>query len=115
VLDPDASETDPISGQTVMNEVITVTGTTPDAAHDGQFHNAVKEWCINSAAVDPATKCAIINSEDGNVYRWDFTTNSLKQAVTLTAGVGEAYTPSLIGPDGSIYVINNAQLFDVGP
>jgi hypothetical protein len=116
VLDPDVSETDPISGQTVMNEVITVTGVTPDPDYDSQpqYSNAVREWCINSAAVDPATKCAIVNSEDGNVYRWDFTTNSLMQAVTLSSGVGEAYTPSLVGPDGTIYVINNAQLFSVG-
>jgi hypothetical protein len=64
--------------------------------------------------IDPKTKCAIVNSEDGNVYRWDFTSNSLMQAVTLSPGVGEAYTPSLSGMDGTVYVINNAEVFAVG-
>ena len=30
------------------------------------------------------------------------------------AGVGEAYTPTFVGPDGSVYAINNATLFVVG-
>ncbi len=98
-----------------MNEVITVTGVTPDTQFLATHPNAVKEWCINSAIIDPSSKCAIVNSEDGKVYRWDFTTNSLTQAVVLTAGVGEAYTPSLVGPDGTVYVINNATIFAVGP
>jgi hypothetical protein len=114
VLDPNTSETDPVSGQTTMNEVITVTGVTPDPNNDSEFPDAVREWCINSAVIDPVTKCAIVNSEDGNVYRWDFTTNSLRQAVTLSSGVGEAYTPSLSGTDGTAYVINNAQVFAIG-
>jgi len=116
VLDPNVTETDPISGQTTMNEVITVAGVTPDMeyVYDG-YPDAVREWCINSAAVDPTTKCAIVNSEDGNVYRWDFTSNSLIQAVTLNNGIGEAYTPSLIGPDGTVYVINDAKVVAVGP
>ncbi len=115
VLDPDATETDPVSGQTTMNEVVTIAGVTPDAQYLSIAPNAVKEWCINSAAVDPSTKCAIVNSEDGKVYRWDFTTNSFTQSVVLTAGFGEAYTPSLIGPDGTVYVINNGTVFAIGP
>jgi hypothetical protein len=35
--------------------------------------------------------------------------------VVLSAGVGEAYTPAVIGPDGTVYVINNATLWAVGP
>jgi hypothetical protein len=115
VLDPDATETDPISGATVMNEVITIAGVTPDTPFLSSDPNAVKEWCINSAVIDPSTKCAIVNSEDGKVYRWDFTTNTFTQSVVLTAGIGEAYTPSLVGPDGTVYVINNATIFAVGP
>ena len=34
--------------------------------------------------------------------------------VTLNAGVGQAYTPTLIGPDGIVYSINNATLNAVG-
>ncbi len=115
VLDPNATETDPISGATTMNEVITIAGVTPDPEYDSTYPGAVREWCINTAVVDPSTKCAIVNSEDGKVYRWDFTTNSFTQSVVLTPGVGEAYTPSLIGPDGVIYVLNNATIFAVGP
>jgi hypothetical protein len=74
----------------------------------------VDEWCINSAAVDPATKSVIANSEDGNLYRWDLTTNTFTQKVNLTAGIGEAYTPTVIGVDGTVYAINDAILFAVG-
>jgi hypothetical protein len=115
VLDPNSTETDPISRQTVMNEVMTVTGITPDPDNDGADPGAVREWCINSSVIDPAGKCAIVNSEDGNVYRWDFTTNSLTQTVNLNAGIGEAYTPSLVGPDGTVYVINNGTIYAIGP
>ena len=38
---------DPISGATVMNEVLTVLGPTANTDLPG-----VREWCINSAAVD---------------------------------------------------------------
>jgi len=112
VLDPNATMQDEYSSATVMKEVITVTGVTPDTSEG--FPNAVKEWCINTAAVDPYTKSAIINSEDGVVYRWDFTSNTLSQKVVLTPGIGEAYTPSVIGPDGVVYAINDAILFAVG-
>jgi hypothetical protein len=112
VLDPNATQQDEYSTATVMKEVITVKGVTPETSEG--FPDAVKEWCINTAAVDPITKSAIINSEDGKVYRWDFTSNTLSQKVVLTPGIGEAYTPSVIGPDGVIYAINDAILFAVG-
>jgi hypothetical protein len=114
VLDPDDTMTDPISGATVMKEILTVVGPNPDPEYVDQYPNAVREWCINSAAVDPATKSAVVNSEDGNVYRWDFTTNTLQQALTLTSGIGEAYTPTIIGMDGTDYAISNATLFAIG-
>jgi hypothetical protein len=34
--------------------------------------------------------------------------------VRLTSGIGEAYTPTVVGPDGTVYAINNATLFAVG-
>ncbi len=115
VLDPKATMADPITGTTVMREVITIAGATPDYGNIGpNTPNAVREWCINTAAVDTVTRCALVNSEDGKLYRWDFTTNTLVQATVLTPGIGEAYTPTIVGPDGTVYAINNATLFAVG-
>ena len=111
VLDPNATQQDKYSTATVMKEVITVTGVTSEASTE--FPNAVREWCINSAAIDRFTKSAMINSEDGVLYRWDFTTNTLSQKVVLTPGIGEAYTPTAIGPDGVVYAVNDAILFAV--
>jgi hypothetical protein len=73
----------------------------------------VREWCINTAAVDPATDSILANSEDGTLYRWDLATNSFTQSVNLTNPTGEAYTPTVIGVDGTVYAINNATLFAV--
>ena len=109
VLDPDATQTDPTTGVPVMKEILTQIGPTPNPDLPG-----VKEWCINSAAVDLATKSIMVNNEDGKLYRWDLTTNTLSQQIVLTPGIGEAYTPTLIGPDGTVYAINNATLFAVG-
>ena len=109
IVDPNVSMVDPISGLTVMKTVITVTGVTPDADLGG-----FREWCINSAAIDLVNKCAVINSEDGHVYRWDFTTNSLSAGLMLEPATSEAYTPTVIGPDGAVYAINNAYLFSAG-
>ena len=67
-----------------------------------------------SAAVDPVTKAVMANNEDGKLYRWDLTTNTLSEQVVLTEGIGEAYTPTVIGPNGIVYAINNAILFAVG-
>jgi hypothetical protein len=109
VLDPNATQTDPVTLVPVMKEVLTILGPTPDPLAGG-----VKEWCINSAAVDPQTNSILANSEDGKLYRWDLTTNTLSQSVVLTSGIGEAYTSTVIGVDGHVYAINNATLFAVG-
>jgi hypothetical protein len=109
LLDPNASQPDPIIPTTkVMKAVITQLGVTPDP------FGGVKEWCINTAAVDPFTKAVMVNSEDGHLYRWDLTSNTLSQNVQLSEGIGEAYTPTLIGPDGTVYAINQAILDAVG-
>lgn len=120
LVDPTTSFEDPTTGATVMNPFITVKGVTPDAENVTTYPNAVREWCINSAAVDPINRCAVVNSEDGNLYRWDFTkpTDSpgqLSPALYLAPPTGEAYTPTSIGPDGSVYAINNATLFSIDP
>lgn len=56
----------------------------------------------------------LVNSEDGNLYRWDFTTNTLTQMVNITPGIGEPYTPTSIGPDGTVYAINGGTLSAIG-
>ncbi|HWD38645.1 MAG TPA: hypothetical protein VG944_07335 [Fimbriimonas sp.] len=111
VLDPTSNSVtrDRQSGIPVMNEVITVLGPTPNVEEGG-----VCEWCINSAAIDVAKKSALINSEDGHCYRWNFTTNKLQEAVSLAPATGEAYTSTAIGPNGSGYFINNSILFAIG-
>ncbi len=113
ILDPKNSMIDPISGSTVMSEVMTVSGVTPDQQFRSNFPNAVREWCINTAAIDPWNKCAYINSEDGVLYRWNLKTNTLDRSIRLTSGVGEAYTPTAIARDGTVFAINNATLFAV--
>ena len=114
VLDPNTSMVDPVTGASVMDEVLTIAGPTPDVDLLPSYPNAVREWCINTAAIDAAGMCAMVNNEDGKLYRWDFVTNTLSETVTLTSGIGEAYTPTIIGSDGTVYAINNATLFAVG-
>ena len=53
-------------------------------------------------------------SEDGNLYQWCPDENTLMEVIPLTAGISEAYVPTVIGPDGTVYSINNAILFAVG-
>ncbi|PYO57577.1 MAG: hypothetical protein DMD83_08495, partial [Candidatus Rokuibacteriota bacterium] len=117
VLDPNDTMVEPHTSSNrllVMKQVLTIAGPTPDPEFTAQFPTAVREWCINTAAVDPATRSVMANSEDGKLYRWDLTTNTLSQVVTLSPGIGEAYTPTLIGPDGTVYAINQAVLNAVG-
>jgi hypothetical protein len=114
VLDPNASMQDEYSSASVnvMKEVITIAGVTQDIRNG--YPNAVREWCINTVAIDPFSKSALVNSEDGTLYRWDFTTNSFTESIRLTAGIGEAYTPTVIASDGTVYAINDATLYAVG-
>ena len=114
VLDPLASQVDAYSGVAVMSEVRTIAGATPDPDAGPSYPNAVKEWCINSAVVDPFTHSVLAGAEDGKLYRWNLDTNAFAEVITLTPGLGEAYTPTVAGPDGQVYAINNATLFAVG-
>jgi hypothetical protein len=52
--------------------------------------------------------------QDGILYRWDLATNTLAEKIRLNAPRPEAYTPTIIGPDGTVYAINNATLYAVG-
>jgi hypothetical protein len=109
LLDPGATQIDPhpdASGLVEMREIQTVIGCTPV-----NVYQSVSEWCINTTAVDPVTGCVFARSEDGNLYRWNLALNSLTEVFPLTAGIGEPYVPTIIGPDGTVYTINGGTLF----
>jgi hypothetical protein len=73
-----------------------------------------KEWCINTAAVDPLTGSVLMNSEDGALYRWHLPSDTLSERLRLNNGYAQSYTPTAIGADGRVYTVNNARLFSVG-
>lgn len=110
IVDPTQSQPDRFSSTFVMREVITVLGPTADPNYNG----GVTEWCINTAAVDPATNSVLMNSEDGYLYRWHLPTNTLSQRIRLNNGYAQAYTPTAVGADGRVYAVNNARLFSIG-
>src|SRR5205814_4255687 len=97
LLDPNATQIDPHSSApnfVEMREVLTLIGPTPDPDNYGpppNFPYAVKEWCINTDAVNPATNSIFVPNEDGRLYRWNVASNSFSQVVTLSAGLGEPY------------------------
>jgi hypothetical protein len=110
VLDPTTSQADfIIPAVQVMREVMTILGPTLDAGSA----TARREWCINTMAADPQRGSILANNEDGVLYRWDLSSNTLTQSIQLTSGLGQAYTPTLVGADGAVYAISNATLFSV--
>ena len=110
VIDPDASPLDAASGLPVMRDVLSILGPTFEAGNAGPM----KAWCIDTKALDPATKSILVNSEDGVLYRWSLATNRFTQRIRLTVGLGEACTPTTIGADSAVYAIGNVTLFPVG-
>jgi hypothetical protein len=72
------------------------------------------EWCINTAAVNPASGDVFAPNEDGRLYRWDLAANSFSEVLQLNAGVYEPYVPTCIGPDGAVYTINGGTLYALG-
>lgn len=118
ILDPNDTQIDPhtsAAGLVEMREVLTVIAPTPDNDTNlNTFPNAVKEWCINAPAVNPATNSVFFTSEDGHSYRWNLATNSLEQAIRMTPGILEPYVPTVIGPDGTVYTLNGGTLFALG-
>ncbi len=116
ILDPNATEVEyhrPEQNTLVMKRVLYKLGPTPDWDYP-TVPTAVREWCINYGAVDPATSSVIVNSSDGKFYRWHLPTNSLVEPLVLTSGIGQPYTPTVIGVDGSLYGIQNGSLFAMG-
>ncbi|HEY3907146.1 MAG TPA: hypothetical protein VGM14_24785 [Streptosporangiaceae bacterium] len=111
LLDPTVSQKDPYASVQTMKPVETILSPiqVPKEPAGARY-----EWCINSAVVDPADDSVIVNSEAGIVYRWDLATNKLVEKMHLNAPRPEAYTPTIIGPDGTVYAINNATLYAIG-
>ncbi len=118
LLDPNASQSSPhpsTGGLAEMREVMTVLGCTPDPEFQGtNYPFAVREWCINTTAVNPATASIFAPAEDGYIYRWNLTSNSLAEAFRTGPGIGQPYVPTVIGPDGAVYTINGGTLFSLG-
>ncbi len=110
LLDPFVAAADPISGAQTMAPVITILGPTADSENPG----GVREWCVNTGAYDPATSSMLVNNEDGYMYRWNLATNQLSERIRFNNGLGQSYTPTAVGADGTIYAINNGVLFAVG-
>ncbi|MDP3736569.1 MAG: hypothetical protein Q8R02_04220 [Hyphomonadaceae bacterium] len=110
VLDPGGAQADPIRPSVqVMREVMTILGPT----RDGNSANSRREWCINTMAADPLRRSVLANNEDGILYRWDLATNTLTEDIRLNSGLGQAYTPTLVGADGGVYAISNATLYAI--
>ena len=118
LLDPNATQIDPhdtANGLVEMREVLTVIGPTPDQnSLSFQYPYAVREWCINTAAVNPATNSIYLPCEDGFIYSWNLVTNSLTQGVRLNQGLGQPYVPTVVGPTGVIYTLNGGTFFALG-
>ena len=111
VLDPRASQQDPFAKARTMKAVKTILS----PVHvPGLPAGARYEWCINSAVVDTADDSVFVNSEDGSLYRWDLATGKLAAKIHLNVPQSEAYTPTIVGPDGTVYAINNATLYAIG-
>jgi hypothetical protein len=115
IVDPNARQKDEYhyseTPVTVMKEVLTIAGPTP---FPGGIAGQTYEWCISSAAVDPSTKSVIVNSEDGHTYRWDLANNTISQSLLLNSPRPEAYTQTVVGVDGTVYVVNNATFYAIG-
>ncbi|HXB74864.1 MAG TPA: Ig-like domain-containing protein [Candidatus Acidoferrales bacterium] len=118
LIDPTATQVDAhasSNGLLIMREVLTVIGPTADKENrSASLPLAVREWCINTPAINPATGSVFFPSEDGHIYRWNLAANSLTQFLQLNAGIGLPYVPTIIGPDGQVFTLNGGTMSALG-
>lgn len=120
ILDPASTQLDAYTpsatGFVEMREVLTMIGPTPDLEEDASAFQplAVKEWCINAAAVCLANNSIYFESEDRHAYCWNLAQNSLDQVIALPADEPDVYVPTGIGPDGTIVAIAGQDVFSIG-
>ncbi len=122
ILDPNASQPDPnddaeVNGQPipVMQQVMTFSSPSPDLGNiNAGDPDAVREWCTNGTAVDPATDSIYVNDEDGYTYQWNLGTDTISNTVEVSAGYGVPYTPTAIAPNGEVFSDNGGTLFALG-
>jgi hypothetical protein len=116
VLDPNDTEVDfhsSSNGLLIMKRVLFKVSPTHDPGQPN-VPTAMTEWCINHAAVDPATQSVIVNNADGKYYRWHLPTNTLTQSVVLTGGYIQPYTMTVIAMDGTMFGMVDSTLFSLG-
>ena len=70
------------------------------------------EWCINAPAVDQ-TGAVYALGEDGYLYRMEWGGQNVTR-IFLDRPVSAAYTPVSLGPDGTVYALNNGKVFVIG-
>lgn len=122
VLDPYASQPDPNNdpqpnGQPmpVMKQILTFASPSPDIPNiNGGDPDAVREWCTNGTAVDPAADSIFVNDEDGYTYEWNLSSNTITHTVEVSKGYGVPYTPTAISPNGEVFSDNGGALFALG-
>ncbi len=115
VLDPHVSAPDPIVPAVATMQVVE-SQLAPTAVPG--VAGATYPWSVNAAAVSAgvgqAPASAFVLSEDGRLYRWNLASNRLDGAVVLAAAGPQAYTPSVIAPDGSVLAIAGGTVFGIG-
>jgi hypothetical protein len=122
ILDPYASQPDPNNdpepnGQPmpVMKQILTLASPSPDINNiNAGDPDAVREWCTNGTAVDPATDSIFVNNEDGYTYEWNLGTNTITHTVEVNPGYAVPYTPTAISPNGEVFSDNGGTLFALG-
>jgi hypothetical protein len=111
LLDPAVAAPDQVlPAVSAMTQVDSVLAPTPMPGGG----TATYAWCVNAAAVDAVGGAVFAGNEDGYLYRWKPGTSTLGRVQMAPPGT-QAYTPTVVGPDGLVLAIANGTLFAVGP